>query len=69
MELPQSYPEWKDCIVNKCRIALTAHYVTERIRTLGKSDSEEAKKFRSLYGEKHLQSVLSWFRQAATELS
>lgn len=69
MDLPQSYQDWKDCITRKCKIALTAHYVSERIRILSQSDAEETKKFRSLYGERHLQSVLSWFKQAAAEVS
>jgi hypothetical protein len=69
MDLPQSYQDWKHCIIHKCKIELTAPYVAERIRALSQNDSEETKKFRALYGERHLSSVLGWFKQAASELS
>ncbi len=69
MDIPQNYNEWKACITRKCKIALTTHYVAERIRVLSRSDAEETKKFRATYGEKHYQAVLSWFKQAAADLS
>ncbi len=69
MDLPQNYADWKVCITQKCKITLTHLYVSERIQVLGSKDLPETQKFRALYGEAYLQSVLGCFKQAAVELS
>jgi hypothetical protein len=67
MEIPAHYDDWKNCITVKCQIALTPHYIEERIKILSNLGHVETRKFRELYGESHHQAVLNWFRKAARE--
>lgn len=66
--LPSSYEEWRHCITVKCKVALTAAYVEQRIAALQDAGSDETRSFRRLYGEGHWRAVLGWFERARTEI-
>lgn len=66
--IPHNYPEWRDCIVNKCGIPLTSKFIAERLSALTDKNNEHTQAFSRLYGEPYRQLVISWFRQAQSEL-
>ena len=55
--VPGSYQSWRYCITEKCRIALTADFIEQRIAVLNQPGCEEMQRFRSLYGDTHWQAV------------
>ena len=66
--IPQTYEEWHHCITVECDIALTAKFVSQRLAAWRNENSEETKRFRSLYGDAHWQAVIGWFEQAEREV-
>lgn len=60
--IPRNDAEWRRCIEVDCGIALTPEFVAMRIEALTRSESEEARRFASLYGRDHLQRVIGWFQ-------
>jgi hypothetical protein len=64
--IPASFSEWRHCIEKECGIPLTEGYIAERLALLSNTNSEEASRFRTLYGEDHWRSVIGWFEQART---
>lgn len=58
--IPQTFDEWKNCIVNKCNIPLTKDFAQERLAVYQDHRSPETKKFVSLYGEPHLHNIINW---------
>ena len=65
--VPSSYEAWRSCITEKCKIALTEAYMSQRITVLSDPDSDETRTFRRLYGDAHWRAVLGWFQRALTE--
>lgn len=61
---PRTFEEWQHCITVKCRIPLTADYISKRIAALTDTKSYETEKFTALYGDDYRQQVLGWFQQA-----
>jgi len=61
---PQSYEEWRHCIIVKCGLELTPDYISERLSALNNNDDYQTKRFIVLYGEHYLQRVIEWFRRA-----
>jgi len=59
--IPQTFEEWKNCIVNDCKINLTKDFAKERLSVYQDPQNKETQKFISLYGKQHLQSVIYWF--------
>lgn len=66
--IPLTYPQWRECITQKCRIKLTRAYLEERIASLSNPETPENLGFRRLYGEAHYQDVRRWFARALAEL-
>ena len=62
--IPTSYSEWYECITVKCKIPMTRSFIQERLSILEDLNQKETKKFSSLYGEQHLNEVVSWYRLA-----
>ena len=60
-----SHKEWHDCITEKCGIQLTLEYIQQRLKVLENISHPETLKFKELYGDEHLQMVISWFRKTA----
>lgn len=67
--IPRTFEEWQHCITVKCRIPLTADYISKRIAALADTRSFETEKFTALYGDDYRQQVLGWFKQAHKALA
>lgn len=63
---PQTFNDWKKCIVHDCKINLTPEFATLRLKVYQDKQNAETKKFISLYGEQHLQNIITWFNEIAS---
>jgi hypothetical protein len=61
--IPQTFEQWKNCIIHDCKIDLTKEFVQERLTVYQDPKNSETQKFISLYGEKHLINIIQWFKQ------
>ena len=61
--IPQTFDEWKHCIINDCKINLTKEFALQRLEVYKDKNHSETKKFVSLYGEQHLNNVILWYSQ------
>jgi hypothetical protein len=61
--MPQTFEQWKHCIVNDCKINLTQDFANQRLKVYQDKQSTETQKFISLYGEQHLKNIIQWFNQ------
>ena len=67
--LPTTYEDWKNCIVNDCKIKLTHDFVSKRLKVYEDKRHPETKKFVALYGQQHLGNIIYWLKRAAKEHS
>jgi len=58
--IPQTFDEWKDCIVNDCKIDLTKAFAQSRLKVYTDRNNPETRKFIQLYGEGHLNNIIYW---------
>ncbi|MBK9257215.1 MAG: hypothetical protein IPM42_17210 [Saprospiraceae bacterium] len=58
--IPHTFEQWKNCIVNDCKINLTKEFAKERLTVYQDDRNAETKKFTSLYGDLHLQNIVQW---------
>ncbi len=63
--IPLTFNDWRNCIVNDCKINLTKDFATQRLAVYQNPQNPETQKFIALYGEVHLQNVINWFNQVA----
>jgi len=61
---PNTYEEWRHCIIVECGLELTPDYISERISALQNNGDYYTQQFVKLYGQEHHQKVLAWFAQA-----
>ena len=61
--LPRTFEEWRNCIVNDCKINLTKDFAAQRLKVYQDSNNQETEKFIELYGESHLQNIIHWYKQ------
>ena len=61
--IPQTFNEWKDCIMKDCKINLTHEFAQKRLAVYQDSENAETKKFVSLYGQQHLNNIIKWYNQ------
>lgn len=61
--IPQTFEQWKNCIVNDCKINLTKDFAQQRLTVYQDKKNNETQKFVSLYGEQHLHNIINWFKQ------
>ena len=66
--IPATFEEWKNCIVNDCKIKLTGDFVAGRLKVYRDKRNPETRKFVALYGEQHLNNILYWLEKSAKEL-
>ena len=59
--IPESYEQWRHCIIVECGLKLTADFIEERIKSLQDTSVHYTQQFIKLYGEEHHQKVLGWF--------
>ena len=60
--LPQTFEEWRNCIVNDCKIDLTKTFAEKRLTVYENGKHPETRKFISLYGEQHLNNIIHWYK-------
>lgn len=65
--IPQTFNDWKNCIVNDCKIDLTKEFVAQRLAVYMNKNNAETQKFISLYGEQHLQNIINWLNQIGSK--
>jgi hypothetical protein len=63
--IPQTFNDWKNCIVNNCKVGLTKEFAAQRLAVYTNKNNAETQKFISLYGEHHLQNIINWFNQGS----
>ena len=61
--VPQTFEEWKSCIVNDCKIRLTKAFAQKRLSVYENAGHPETRKFIELYGKQHLDNVIYWFKK------
>jgi hypothetical protein len=61
--IPQTFNDWRNCIINDCKINLTKDFAAQRLAVYQNPQNPETQKFISLYGDVHLQNIISWFNQ------
>jgi len=68
MVIPQDYTQWRHCITAECHIELIPEFIAKRLTILRDTGKEETRRFRKLYGDRHWQSIVSWYERAQREL-
>jgi len=58
-----TFEEWKNCIVNDCKIKLTREFAQERLSVYENPKNPETLKFIKLYGKQHLENIIHWFKR------
>jgi hypothetical protein len=61
--IPETYEQWRHCIIELCKQPLTAVYIDGRIKALSDSQDDSTRKFVKLYGEQQRLKTLQWFEQ------
>lgn len=61
--IPQNFPDWHKCITQDCKIALTKTFVEQRIAIYTDEKHPETIKFKSRYGDLHLNNIIDWLHQ------
>lgn len=59
--IPQTFEQWKNCIIKDCKINLTKDFAQQRLAVYQDKKNNETQKFVSLYGEKYLQNIIHWY--------
>lgn len=60
--IPLTFEQWQSCITKDCKIDLTKDFAQQRLVVYQDPENKETQKFISLYGEQHLQNIISWYR-------
>ncbi|MBX3239257.1 MAG: hypothetical protein KIT80_18390 [Chitinophagaceae bacterium] len=63
--IPETFRQWKNCIENDCKTALTKDFAKRRLAVYTDQENPETKKFIRLYGKRHLENIQQWFQQIA----
>jgi hypothetical protein len=61
--IPQTFNDWKNCIVNDCKINLTTDFAHQRLAVYKDNQNKEKQRFISLYGEQHLSNIINWLEK------
>jgi hypothetical protein len=61
--IPKNYQEWHKCITVDCNILLTPDYIKKRLSIYKDENHLETIKFKSLYGQVHLQNIVKWLHE------
>lgn len=61
--IPQTFEQWKQCIVKDCRINLTKEFAEQRLSVYRNAKNPETHRFVALYGEQHLNNIIYWLKQ------
>ena len=63
--IPRTFEEWRDCIVNDCKIDLTKSFAQKRLSIYQDATHTETRKFIELYGKEHLSNIIYWYKKVA----
>lgn len=61
----RNFEDWKDCIVNQCRIKLTKDFAQKRLKVYENESHTETRQFVELYGKDHLNNIIYWYKKIA----
>ncbi len=61
--IPKTFEQWKNCIVNDCKIELYKDFTQKRLAIYHDIENIETRKFVKLYGNQHLQNIIMWLSQ------
>ena len=61
--IPQNFIDWHKCITKNWKIALTKTFVEQRLVIYSDEKHPETIKFKSLYGDLHLNNIIDWLHQ------
>lgn len=61
--IPQTFEQWKNCIIHDCNINLNQAFAQKRLAVYLDRSHPETKQFVLLYGENHLQNIIRWMEQ------
>ena len=61
--MPQTYEQWKNCIVNDCKISLTTDFAHQRLAVYQDNNNVETQKFILLCSQQHLINIIRWLQQ------
>jgi hypothetical protein len=61
--IPQTFEQWKNCMVNDCKINLTKDFAIKRLAVYQDKQNTETQTFISLYAEQHLNNIIQWLKQ------
>lgn len=65
--IPQTFDEWKNCLVNDCKLGLTSEFAEQRLGIFTNPEHPETKKFAALYGQQHLLNIITWFKSITND--
>lgn len=65
--IPQTYEEWKHCIIHDCKIKLTNDFVKSRLMVYENNRHPETMKFIKLHGKQHLNNIINWLKLSENE--
>ena len=64
--IPQTFEQWRHCIVNDCGIHLTREFAQRRLRIYQDAKNPETQKFVRRYGQLHLENVINWLKKVGS---
>jgi hypothetical protein len=65
--IPRTYPEWRECIIVRCRQPLTRTFIAQRLAELRDPTAAGTREFTQKYGTEYTSRVIGWFEQAERE--
>ena len=68
VQIPRDYRSWKIMITGQCKETLSREYLDSRLKVLNTPSDPYTKKFREVYGEAYLKSVIGWFEHAKNDI-
>lgn len=62
--IPQTYEQWRHCIIVECGLELSSSFIEKRLAALNNENEHYTQQFIRLYGREYLETVTGWFLQA-----
>lgn len=62
--IPESYEQWRHCILVECGLDLTPDFISQRIASLQDPSGYYTQQFIRCYGAEYLTQVIGWFKRA-----
>lgn len=65
--IPQTFEQWKICLVKDCKIHLTREFAKSRLLVYSDNNLPETQNFIRLYGLQHHQNIIGWYKKIVDE--